>query len=160
MKLCLVKQSFAESQALLLLSDGTYLITGGLGALGLHTAEWMAEKGARHLVLISRRQPSVAAQQTIQHLEELGVRVKVLSADISIEADVINILEQIQTSLPPLRGIIHAAGVLDDGILQQMSWERFSKVIAPKVMGAWNLHNLTQNLSLDFFVCFSSMCYF
>ncbi|NEP12052.1 MAG: alpha/beta fold hydrolase, partial [Symploca sp. SIO2C1] len=153
----LVKHSPPESQPQSLHADATYLITGGLGALGLKTAEWMAEKGARHLVLISRSQPSEQAQQTIQRLEQLEVQVKVLSADISIESDVINILEQIQTSLPPLRGIIHAAGVLDDGVLQQMNWERFTKVMAPKVSGTWNLHQLTNNLSLDFFVCFSSM---
>ncbi|MGK7921460.1 MAG: alpha/beta fold hydrolase [Trichodesmium sp.] len=151
----LVKQSFPKSQPLVLLSDATYLITGGLGALGLQTAEWMAEKGARHIALIGRSQPSETAKQKIQSLEKQGVHVTVFSADISIAADVVNILEQIQKA--PLRGIIHAAGVLDDGILQQMSWERFTKVMSPKVMGAWNLHNLTQNLSLDFFVCFSSM---
>ena len=151
----LVKHFPQGAQPLSLSADATYIITGGLGALGLQTAEWMAAKGAKHLALIGRRQPSEQAQQTIQCLEGLGVDVTVLSADISIEADVFNILEKVQT--PPLRGIIHAAGVLDDGILQQMSWERFSKVMAPKVMGAWNLHNLTQNLSLDFFVCFSSM---
>ncbi|NEP57197.1 MAG: SDR family NAD(P)-dependent oxidoreductase, partial [Symploca sp. SIO2G7] len=153
----LVKHIPKKSQPLSLRSNATYLITGGLGALGLHIAEWMAEKGARNLVLISRRQPSEQAQQTIQHLEELGTQVKVLSADISIESDVANILEQIQTSLPPLLGVIQAAGVLDDGVLQQMTWERFTKVMAPKVNGTWNLHKLTQNLSLDFFVCFSSM---
>jgi len=151
----LVKHIPQKSQPLLLCSDATYLITGGLGALGLKTAEWMAEKGARHLVLISRSQPSEQAQQTIQRLEQLEVQVKVLSADISLEVDLVNILEQIQT--PPLRGVIHAAGILDDGVLQQLTWERFTKVMAPKVNGAWNLHKLTQNLSLDFFVCFSSM---
>ncbi|NER22533.1 MAG: alpha/beta fold hydrolase [Symploca sp. SIO1B1] len=153
----LVKHIPQESQPFSLHSDATYLITGGLGALGLKTAEWMAEKGARNLVLISRRQPSEQTQPRIQGLEKLGVQVKVLSADISIESDVANILEQIQTSLPPLLGVIHAAGVLDDGVLQQMSWERFTKVMAPKVNGTWNLHKLTQHLSLDFFVCFSSM---
>ena len=117
----------------------------------------MAKKGARNLVLVSRRQPSEQAQQTIQRLEEIGAQVKIISADISVESDVANILEQIQTSLPPLLGIIHTAGVLDDGVLQQLNWERLTKVMAPKVNGAWNLHKLTKNLSLDFFVCFSSM---
>ncbi|MGD1805494.1 alpha/beta fold hydrolase [Dapis sp. BLCC M126] len=151
----LIKHFPQAAQPLSLSADATYLITGGLGSLGLQTAKWMAEKGAKHIALIGRTQPSEAAQQTIQNLEQQGIDVRVLSADISIEADVVNILEQIQT--PPLRGIIHAAGVLDDGILQQMNWERFTKVMTPKVVGAWNLHNLTQNLSLDFFVCFSSM---
>ncbi|NEQ68582.1 MAG: alpha/beta fold hydrolase, partial [Symploca sp. SIO2D2] len=153
----LVKHIPQESQPLSLRSDATYLITGGLGALGIKTAAWMAEKGARNLILISRRHPSEQVQQTIQGLEELGTQVEILSADISVESDVANILEQIQTSLPPLVGIIHAAGVLDDGVLQQTNWERFTKVMAPKVKGTWNLHKLTQNVSLDFFVCFSSI---
>ena len=153
----LVKQSLPEFEPLSLRSDATYLITGGLGTLGLHTAEWMVSKGAKHLVLISRRQPDLVAQKTIERLEQAGASIHVLCADISSEQDVVKILEQVQTSLPRLRGVIHAAGVLDDGMMQQMSWERFTQVMAPKVKGAWYLHQLTQQRSLDFFVCFSSM---
>ncbi|MBE9033669.1 type I polyketide synthase [aff. Roholtiella sp. LEGE 12411] len=153
----LVKQSLPEFVPLSLRSDATYLITGGLGALGLHTAEWMVSKGAKHLVLIGRRQPAEQAQKTIERLEQAGASIHVLCADISSEQDVVKILEQVQTSLPPLLGVIHAAGVLDDGMIQQMSWERFTQVMAPKVKGAWYLHKLTQQRSLDFFVCFSSM---
>ncbi|MEH1949611.1 MAG: SDR family NAD(P)-dependent oxidoreductase [Nostoc sp.] len=153
----LVKQSLPEFVPLSLRSDATYLITGGLGALGLHTAEWMVSKGAKHLVLISRRQPAEQAQKTIERLEQAGASIHVLCADISSEQDVVKILEQVQTSLPPLLGVIHADGVLDDGMIQQMSWERFAQVMAPKVKGAWYLHKLTQQRSLDFFVCFSSM---
>ncbi|MEH1781706.1 MAG: type I polyketide synthase [Nostoc sp.] len=153
----LVKQSLPEFVPLSLRSDATYLITGGLGALGLHTAEWMVSKGAKHLVLISRRQPAEQAQKTIERLEQAGASIHVLCADISSEQNVVKILEQVQTSLPPLLGVIHAAGVLDDGMIQQMSWERFTQVMAPKVKGAWYLHKLTQERSLDFFVCFSSM---
>ncbi len=137
--------------------EGSYLITGGLGALGLNTAQWMVEQGARHLVLTGRKQPSAEAQQTIEQLQKAGAQVLVLCGDISQEEDVTKILEEIKTSLPSLRGVIHAPGVLDDGLLQQMSWEQFTRVMAPKVQGAWHLHNLTQNLPLDFFVCFSSV---
>jgi len=138
-------------------SNATYLITGGLGALGLQIAEWMVLKGAKYLVFINRHQASLQAQKTIEGLETAGASIHIFSGDISIEADIINILDQIHTSLPPLRGVIHAAGILDDGVLQHISWERFTQVMAPKVKGAWYLHQLTQNLSLDFFVCFSSM---
>ncbi len=138
-------------------SKASYLITGGLGALGLQSAQWMVEQGAKHLVLTGRRQPSEKAQQTIKELQEAGAQVLVLCGDISQEEDVAGILEEIEASLPPLRGVIHVAGVLDDGLLQQMSWEQFTRVMAPKVQGAWHLHNLTQNLPLDFFVCFSSV---
>ena len=153
----LVKQSPPISQPVSLESHATYLITGGLGALGLHTAKWMVEKGARHLVLTGRKQPSAKVQQTIEELQKAGAQVLVLCGDISQEEDATKILESIEASLPTLRGVIHAAGVLDDGLLQQMSWEQFIRVMAPKVEGAWHLHSLTQNLPLDFFVCFSSM---
>jgi len=137
--------------------EGCYLITGGVGALGLKTAKWMAEQGAKHLVLTGRKQPSEKAQQTIEELQEAGVQVLVLYGDISQEQDVARIIESIKISLPPLRGVVHAAGVLDDGVLQQMSWEKFTQVMAPKVQGAWHLHHLTEHLPLDFFVCFSSI---
>jgi len=144
-------------QPLSLSSDGSYLITGGLGALGLHTAEWLVEKGAKNIVLTGRRAPAEKVQESIQKLEQAGCQVKVLLGDISIEEDIGKIFEQIQKYLPTLKGIIHAAGVLDDRTIQQMNWERFAKVMSPKVIGTWNLHKLTKNLPLDFFVCFSSI---
>ncbi|GAA6619606.1 type I polyketide synthase [Scytonema sp. NUACC26] len=152
----LVPKQLSESKQVALRSDGTYLITGGLGALGLRIARWMVEQGARQLVLIGRSAPSDEAQSILRQLEQKDVRVFVAQADVSNEADMVRVLETVNASMPPLRGIVHAAGVLDDGILLQNSWERFSHVIAPKVQGAWNLHSLTQDLPLDFFVLFSS----
>ena len=145
-----------QQQEITIIPEGSYLITGGLGALGLQLAKWLADKGAKHLVLTGRRKPSQTAQQTITQLEQAGVQVSVLLGDIAVKQDAASIVEQVKASLPPLRGVIHSAGVLDDGVLQQMNWERFTKVLAPKVQGAWNLHQLTQELPLDFFVCFSS----
>ncbi|NER24034.1 MAG: SDR family NAD(P)-dependent oxidoreductase, partial [Symploca sp. SIO1C2] len=137
--------------------EGSYLITGGLGALGLRVAQWMVDIGAGHLVLMGRSAPSEAAQQVINQLERAGAQVVVVSGDVSKKQDVVRILAEIDSSYPPLRGVIHGAGVLDDGVLQQMSWERFTRVMAPKVEGAWHLHTLTEHLEIDFFVCFSSM---
>jgi NAD(P)-dependent dehydrogenase (short-subunit alcohol dehydrogenase family)/aryl carrier-like protein len=82
--------------------------------------------------------------------------VLVVSADVSQEDQVAQMLETVRSTMPSLRGIIHAAGVLDDGVLLQQNWERFSKVMAPKLKGSWNLHALTLDMSLDFFVLFSS----
>ena len=137
-------------------SEGSYLITGGLGALGLYVAQWLVERGTRQLVLLGRREPSEQVRDAINRLERAGARVQILQGDIALERDVVRILGHIEATLPPLRGIVHAAGVLDDGVLQQQNWERFVKVMAPKVQGSWNLHRLTQTLPLDFFVCFSS----
>ena len=137
--------------------EASYLITGGLGALGLEVAQWLVKEGAKHLVLSGRRPPSETAQETIGNLETAGASVSVLLGDISCQEDVAKTLEAISTSLPPLKGVIHAAGVLDDGVLRQVSWQQFTKVMAPKVQGTWNLHQLTKDLPLDFFVCFSSV---
>ena len=136
--------------------DVSYLVTGGLGGLGLKVAEWLVAKGARYIVLTGRREPTSYAQESIQQLEEIGAKVLVVSADISLLDDVEQLLATVRTSMPPLKGIVHAAGVLDDGVLLQQNWKRFSKVMAPKVAGTWNLHTVTQEMVLDFFVCFSS----
>jgi acyl transferase domain-containing protein/acyl carrier protein len=137
-------------------SDGTYLITGGLGGLGLKIAKWMVNKGARHLVLVGRSDPSQYAIEQVKKLNEIGAEIVVLKADVSQESDVQRILADIAQSLPPLLGIMHLAGVLDEGVLLRQNWERFVKVMAPKVAGAWNLHSLTQDIPLEFFVLFSS----
>ncbi|KAB8330057.1 type I polyketide synthase [Scytonema tolypothrichoides VB-61278] len=152
----LVPKQQKQSKQVALRSDGTYLITGGLGALGLKVARLLVSLGARQLVLLGRNTEKDSVQSTLRQLEELGAKVIVQKADVSDEADMRNVLETIQATMPPLRGIVHAAGILDDGILQQQSWERFSRVMAPKVRGAWNLHTLTKGLPLDFFVVFSS----
>jgi NADP-dependent 3-hydroxy acid dehydrogenase YdfG/acyl carrier protein len=136
--------------------ESTYLITGGLGGLGLLVAQWMVEQGARHLVLVGRRGPNDAVRSQLKELEQAGAFVVVAQADVSEAEQVARVLFEIEQSLPPLRGIIHAAGVLDDGILQKLDWEHFAKVLAPKVKGAWNLHTLTQKVPLDDFVLFSS----
>ena len=137
-------------------ADATYLITGGLGALGLHVARWMVDRGARSLVLSGRKGTEGAAKPALDQLRAAGARVIVARADMARREDVQRLLSEIAASHPPLRGIVHAAGVLDDGVLLQQDWERFARVMAPKIAGSWNLHSLTLDLPLDFFVLFSS----
>jgi myxalamid-type polyketide synthase MxaB len=141
-------------------STGSYLITGGLGSLGLTVAQWMVEQGARHLVLMGRRGASPAAASTIKAMEEKGASITVARADVSSETELAAVLAQVERSGQPLRGVIHAAGVLDDGILLQLDAPRFRSVMGPKVQGAWNLHTLTNGKRLDFFVMFSSVASF
>ncbi|MGF1481580.1 MAG: SDR family NAD(P)-dependent oxidoreductase [Cyanophyceae cyanobacterium] len=136
--------------------ERSYLITGGLGALGLKVAQGLVEQGARHIVLLGRREASVRAREIIASLEEGGVKIVVAQADVTLQQDLARVLAHIEATLPPLGGVIHAAGVLDDGILLEQNWERFQRVMLPKVQGAWNLHLLTQKQPLDFFVLFSS----
>ncbi|MDJ0517580.1 MAG: type I polyketide synthase [Trichodesmium sp. MO_231.B1] len=140
-----------------LCSDATYLITGGNGALGLTFAKWMVKNGARNLVLVGRKDASAFAKEKIAQMETMGAKIVLARGDISLESDVQKIISDIAHLLPPLRGIMHLAGVLDDGVLQKQNWQRFAKVMAPKVKGGWNIHRYTQNLPLDFFVCFSSI---
>ena len=135
--------------------DVFYLITGGLGGLGLLVARWMVENGAQHLVLLGRRSPDDTALYKLTELEQMGVQVMVETADVSDFAAMTAVIDRINQSGWPLAGIIHAAGVLSDGVLQNQSWSSFEQVMAPKVQGAWHLHQLTKTQPLDFFVLFS-----
>jgi malonyl CoA-acyl carrier protein transacylase len=137
--------------------DATYLITGGSGGLGLRVAARFVERGARHLALIGRSQPGQEAAARIAELRARGADVRTFSADVAREDQIAAALCDIQPGMPPLRGVIHAAGVLDDGVLRQQDWARFSRVLAPKTAGAWNLHAMTRTAELDFFVMFSSL---
>jgi len=148
----------AAHRAILFHADGTYLVAGGLGGFGLAVAQWMVAQGARHLVLVGRSgAASEAAEQALQAMERVGAQIVVAQADVVQEQQLAEVLAAIERSMPPLRGIIHAAGVLDDGFLFQLDQERFKTVMAPKVIGAWNLHAQTLTAPLDFFVLFSSV---
>jgi myxalamid-type polyketide synthase MxaB len=135
---------------------GTYLITGGLGGLGLVTARWMVEKGANHLVLLSRSEPTEQTRQVLDELRQGGAEIVTMQGDVARREDVQHVLTCIKDKMPPLRGLFHEAGVLDDGVLSKQDWSRFERVLNPKVSGAWHLHELTQSDSLDFFILFSS----
>jgi acyl transferase domain-containing protein/acyl carrier protein len=160
--------------------DGAYLITGGLGGLGLEVARWLVEHGAGRVVLMSRK---AASDELIARIRELagpaGERIAVLQGDVSRAEDVERVLRAIASSnedrredrhddggggaghpsMRPLRlrGVVHAAGLVEDGTLARLHWDAFARVMAPKVLGGWHLHRLTQDLDLDFFVVFSSM---
>ena len=136
---------------------GTYLITGGVGGFGLETARWLAAHGAGQVVLLSRQglaAPGAAEAQ--QALEALGAQVRIVAGDVADRA----VLAQLLTSLddlPPLKGVFHAAMVIDDALLGNLDGERISRVLDPKIKGAWNLHELTSHCQLDHFVLYSSI---
>ncbi|MHB1132623.1 MAG: type I polyketide synthase [Chloroflexota bacterium] len=150
------QQEAQEEGVTLVRGDATYLVTGGLGGLGLKVAQWLVGRGARNLALMGRSEPKEQARLALRTLEDAGVRVAVLRCDVARETDLAAALSSLSEAMPPLRGIVHAAGVLDDGVLWQMEWARFARVLAPKIDGAWHLHALTRELPLDFFVLFSS----
>ena len=121
-------------------AKASYLITGGLGGFGLAVAKWLIESGARHLVLSGRNGAGTPeAKRAVADLKHLGPKVVVVRADVTDKGEVARIFK-LAHKLGPLRGIFHAAMVLDDGVLPQLTAERFSRVMAPKVTGAWNLH--------------------
>ena len=131
--------------------EGVYLITGGLGALGLAFAHWLVANGARRLALVGRHaEPNPATHELLRK----GASVLVAPCDVTKADELARLLGS--PELSGLRGIIHAAGVLDDGSLLQLTPERLRYVLAPKVNGSWNLHLLTRGLALDFFVLCSS----
>ena len=139
-------------------ADRSYLITGGLGAIGLRTASHLAQLGAGDIVLTSRRAPDADAQRVIEEITERSrCRIHTFAADVGDESEVAALLDRIRAELPPLAGVAHLAGVLDDALLSQQSLERFRTVLAPKAFGACHLDRLTKDDDLDFFIVSSSV---
>jgi acyl transferase domain-containing protein/acyl carrier protein len=136
---------------------GAYLITGGLGGLGLKLARWLVEQGARQLIINGRRAPAAQAEEALAELRQRGVQVEVMLADVAQADEVKRLLDDIEDKGQRLRGIFHLAGVLRDGVVSNQSWQRFEEVLAPKVLGAWYLHQLTLERAPDLFVLFSSV---
>jgi len=136
--------------------DASYLITGGLGALGLSLAEFMAERGAGALALAGRSAPGAAAEPRIAALRARGVQVEALALDVCDAAAVGRALDRVRCTMPALRGVIHAAGVLDDATLANLTAPQLDRVIGPKLDGARHLDAATDGDALDLFVVFSS----
>ncbi|MBI9089234.1 MAG: KR domain-containing protein [Desulfobacterium sp.] len=164
--------------------DKTYLITGGGGALGMAVAQRLISRGAGHLVLTGRGIPGETIQGKIDDLkktsakhlvltgrgkstegdqlkingrEAIEAKIRFVPGDLGKPDDLGRILEIIDKEMPPLGGVVHAAGLVDDALLIRQDPERMTRVLVPKVAGAWNLHRLTRGLDLDFMVFFSSM---
>jgi acyl carrier protein len=138
-------------------SDGTYLITGGLSGVGLVVARWLAQRGAGRLVLISRRGLTSDVVAALDEIRAAGTDVVAESADVRDAQALGRLLNRIRQNGPPLRGVVHAANVLDDGVLAQQDADRFARVLGPKVQGGWLLDQLTRGDALDWFVMFSSL---
>jgi polyketide synthase 12/myxalamid-type polyketide synthase MxaB len=156
-KLVLTQPWTAGGEAPQIREDASYLITGGLTGLGLATAGWLVDRGARSLVLMGRRAPQTGAQKVLDTFSQRGVQILIVQGDVSSERDVAQLAAQLNAdAVPPLAGVVHAAGSLDDGVLTAQSMERYAKVFAAKVYGAWLIDRATRNRSLDFLIFFSS----
>jgi NADPH:quinone reductase-like Zn-dependent oxidoreductase/SAM-dependent methyltransferase len=133
-------------------ADGAVLIAGGTSGLGLLTAEWLAERGVREIVLAARRTSDAALEEAVAGLRARGCSVTTAAVDITDRAAVAELLAG-----RSLRGVVHAAGLLHDGLVAELEWPRFERVLGPKVTGLWNLHELTRGMALEFFVAYSSV---
>ncbi len=141
-------------QPLNLNSDACYLVTGAFGGMGFKLSQWLIEQGAKKLILLARSRPTEKVQDWLQQMQDKGIRIEVVSIDISDYQGLKTVLAYTQD----LAGIFHCAGIFDDSLLQDYDWSGFSKVFPAKVQGCWNLHQLSLELKLDldYFVLFSS----
>jgi NADP-dependent 3-hydroxy acid dehydrogenase YdfG len=139
----------------------THLLTGGFGGFGLETARWLADRGVMHLVLTGRSGAATPeAQAVVAELQARGVDVRPVACDVSDEKSVRSLLKQIRADMPPLAGVMHAAMVLEDSLIANMTEEQFANVLNPKVTGVGHLDRLTREDRLDYFVLFSSITTF
>ncbi len=153
-----VQDTRPEQAALRLKQNASYLVTGGLSGFGLATARRLAERGAGELILVGRRGGQTpGAKQARAELEALGCRVTIQACDISDRQAVAAMLAAVRRDSLPLAGIVHAAMVLDDAFIARLDSGRLHSVLAPKAWGAWHLHELTRDLSLDHFILYSSI---
>jgi acyl transferase domain-containing protein/NADPH:quinone reductase-like Zn-dependent oxidoreductase/acyl carrier protein len=147
----------AAAPRLAISAHGTILVTGGLSGFGLRTAEWLTERGARHLILVSRSGQAVDEAPTVlARLERRGVKVWTVACDVTDRPALERLLADAARDMPPLKGIVHCAMVIEDGLVRDSSAAQMRRVLAPKVLGALHLHELTRHLPLDFFVLYSS----
>jgi acyl transferase domain-containing protein/NADPH:quinone reductase-like Zn-dependent oxidoreductase/acyl carrier protein len=139
--------------------DAAYLVTGGLRGLGLLAARWMADEGARHLLLVGRSAPDATTREAIERMRGAGANVTPLQADIATAAGIERVMAALDAAAVPLAGVLHGAAALDDGTILRQSRERLAAVMAPKADGAWRLHRALgqRGVSLDFFAMYSSM---
>ncbi len=135
----------------------SYLVTGGLGWLGLETAKWLVDEGAGELVLVGRNPPSREALQVIESLRRRGASVHAMTCDVGRQADVARLFGELAKHHSPIGGVFHLASVMSDGVVRDMDWSQFGAAMHSKAASAWYLHQHTKNLQLDCFVLFSSI---
>jgi len=138
--------------------DATYINVGGFSGLGLEISKWLVEKGVKNLVVMSRSGAKTdEAKEALKQMKEAGCNVLEAKVDVSDEDAMSKTLNDIKKNMPPIKGIIHGAMVLDDAIVNDMTHDRFMTAVRPKALGGWNLHKHTLDCDLDFFVSFSSV---
>ena len=146
-----------RQQQSILKIGGVYLITGGLGGIGYMIARYLAVQYKAKLILTGRSELVLIKQNFIEELEKFGAEVQYLQGDVSDQSAVARWIERANSRFGSIQGIIHSAGILDDGLLMQKDWQRMKSVLAPKIKGALNLDQAAIDEPLDFFLLFSSI---
>ncbi|KAL5040990.1 hypothetical protein BDW71DRAFT_212552 [Aspergillus fruticulosus] len=138
--------------------DASYLLIGGAGGIGRSMAHWLAAHGARNIIVLSRSaETNPAAANLVTELQPLGCRVKPISCDASVQAELAAALDGCSAELPPIRGVIQAAMVLQDCVFERMTFDDWQASLNPKVKASWNVHTQLRDADLDFFIFLSSM---
>jgi NADPH:quinone reductase-like Zn-dependent oxidoreductase/acyl carrier protein len=146
-----------EPPALVLRRDGTYLVTGGIEGFGHEAARWLVARGAGSIALMGRRGPDTPGREArVKELETAGAEVRVYTGDVADRGSLSGVLEAIRASQPPLRGIVHAAAAIDDGLAAEIEFARVKPILRPKLGGALALDALTRNDPIELFLLFSS----
>ena len=138
-------------------ADASYLITGGMGGIGLRVSRWLVDRGARHVALLGRRPPSNEGRAQIELMEGAGATVRTYSVDAADGDQLASVLASVACEMPPLRGVFHMAAVTEDALIAELTPESLERVMRAKAMSAWTLHRQTHDMPLDFFVMFSSV---
>ncbi|NTF35015.1 SDR family NAD(P)-dependent oxidoreductase [Rhizobium skierniewicense] len=148
--------SLSRRTDLVLSGDVTWVVTGGLGELGLRVATWLAAMGVAKLVLVGRQAPHGSAEEALASMRRDGVDVRTMQADLSVKAQVDDLFDRIEATMPPVKGIVHLAGIVEDRLVSDVTRDSLEATFAGKASGAWFLHERTSQSDLDYFVLFSS----
>lgn len=143
-----------KTEEVAVLPEATYVISGGTGSVGQAYIEALSESGAKHFAILSRRTPK---EEFIERMKELDIDAKFFSCDISVKEEVMKVISEIKADMPSIKGVINVSGVFRDKMLEEMSWDDFEYVLAPKVLGSMNLYEAVKDLEIDFFHMTSSI---
>jgi len=138
--------------------ESTWLVTGGLSGFGLESARWLAARGVGNLVLVGRRGlDTPGAKDIVETFAARGVKVRAQSCDITDFNAITTLIERVRKTLPPLRGVLHAAAIFDDRLIADLDVRSIESVLGAKLLGAWHLHQATLDIPLDHFILYSSV---
>ena len=152
-----LKQNKPSDKKIEIKEDASYLITGGTGALANVYAKQLIKEGAKNLILVSRHEPEENAKEQMKQFREQGVNVVCMQGDVCNAGSILRVIEESSNAMPPIRGVIHTAGVLHDKMMVELDWSEFQKVLEPKVAGTVHLYQAVKKKELDFFMMLSSI---